>query len=64
MADTELPGDAGGREIPLDAKVLHGRYGFGCPACGCRVGDEGHYRVGGTWDFCPRCGRKAVNHAD
>lgn len=37
--------------------------GFECPACGCRVGDEGHYRVGGTWNFCPQCGRKAVNYA-
>lgn len=37
--------------------------GFECPACGCRIEDEGHYRVSGTWDFCPQCGRKAVNHA-
>ena len=26
-----------------------------CPVCGCRVGDEGHYHVGGTWNFCPQC---------
>ena len=38
--------------------------GFECPVCGCRVEDEGRYRVSGTWNFRPRCGRKAVNHAD
>lgn len=26
------------------------------------VEDEGHCRVGGEWHFCPKCGRKAVNH--
>lgn len=28
MANIELPEDAEGREIPLDTKVLYGRYGF------------------------------------
>lgn len=37
--------------------------GFECSACGCRVEDEEHYRVSGTWNFCPQCGRKVVNHA-
>lgn len=37
--------------------------GFECPACGCRVGDGGRYRVGGTWNFCPQCGREAADHA-
>lgn len=37
--------------------------GFECSVCGCRVEDEGHCRVSGTWNFCPQCGRKVVNHA-
>ena len=37
--------------------------GFECSVCGCRVGDGGHRHVGGTWNFCPRCGREAVDHA-
>lgn len=37
--------------------------GFECSVCGCRVEDEEHYRVSGTWNFCPQCGRKVVNHA-
>ena len=37
--------------------------GFECSVCGCRVEDEEHYRVSGTWNFCPQCGRKAVSHA-
>ena len=37
--------------------------GFECPVRGCRVEDEGHCHVSGTWNFCPRCGRKAVNRA-
>ena len=31
--------------------------GFECPACGCRA-------EGGTWNFCPQCGREAANHAN
>lgn len=30
--------------------------GFLCSVCGCRVEDEEHYRVSGTWNFCPGCG--------
>lgn len=37
--------------------------GFECSVCGCRVEDEGRYHVSGTWNFCPQCGRKVVNHA-
>lgn len=37
--------------------------GFECSVCGCRVEDEDHYHVSGTWNFCPQCGRKVVNHA-
>lgn len=37
--------------------------GFECSVCGCRVEDEEHYHVSGTWNFCPQCGRKVVNHA-
>lgn len=37
--------------------------GFECSVCGCRVEDEEHYYVSGTWNFCPQCGRKVVNHA-
>lgn len=36
--------------------------GFECSVCGCRVEDEEHYRVSGEWHFCPKCGRKVVNH--
>lgn len=35
--------------------------GFECSVCGCRVEDEEHYHVSGTWNFCPQCGRKVVN---
>lgn len=34
--------------------------GFECSVCGCRVEDEEHYHVSGTWNFCPRCGRVVV----
>lgn len=34
--------------------------GFECSVCGCRVEDEEHYHVSGTWNFCPKCGRKVV----
>lgn len=27
--------------------------GFLCSVCGCKVEDEEHYRVSGTWNFCP-----------
>lgn len=37
--------------------------GFECSVCGCRVEDEEHYHVSGTWNFCLQCGRKVVNHA-
>ena len=37
--------------------------GFECSVCGCRVEDEEHYHVSGTWNFCPQCGRKVVNYA-
>lgn len=36
--------------------------GFECSVCGCRVEDEEHYHVSGEWHFCPKCGRKVVNH--
>lgn len=32
--------------------------GCECSVCGCRVEDEEHYHVSGTWNFCPQCGRK------
>lgn len=35
--------------------------GFECSVCGCRVEDEEHYHVSGTWNWCPQCGRKVVN---
>lgn len=35
--------------------------GFLCSVCGCKVEDEEHYRVSGTWNFCPGCGRR-VRH--
>ncbi len=34
--------------------------GFLCSACGCKVEDEEHYHVSGTWNFCPGCGRVVV----
>nr|DAP39858.1 MAG TPA: DNA-directed RNA polymerase [Caudoviricetes sp.] len=34
--------------------------GFLCSVCGCKVEDEEHYHVSGTWNFCPRCGRVVV----
>lgn len=37
--------------------------GFECSVCGCRVEDEEHYCVNGTWNFYPQCGRKVVNYA-
>ena len=36
--------------------------GFECSVCGCKVEDEEHYHVSGTWNFCPQCGRKVVRH--
>ena len=35
--------------------------GFLCSVCGCKVEDEEHYHVSGTWNWCPQCGRKVVN---
>lgn len=35
--------------------------GFECSVCGCKVEDEEHYHVSGTWNWCPQCGRKVVN---
>lgn len=32
--------------------------GFECSVYGCRVEDEEHYHVSGTWNFCPKCGRR------
>lgn len=32
--------------------------GFECSVCGCKVEDEEHYHVSGTWNFCPKCGRR------
>lgn len=32
--------------------------GFLCSVCGCKVEDEEHYHVSGTWNFCPQCGRR------
>lgn len=34
--------------------------GFKCSVCGCKVENEEHYHVSGTWNFCPGCGRKVV----
>lgn len=34
--------------------------GFLCSVCGCKVEDEEHYHVSGTWNFCPGCGRVVV----
>lgn len=25
---------------------------------GCKVEDEEHYHVSGTWNFCPQCGKR------
>lgn len=36
--------------------------GFKCSVCGVTVEDCEGYRVNGTWNFCPGCGRKVVNH--
>ena len=36
--------------------------GFECSVCGCKVEDEEHDHVSGTWNYCPCCGRKVVNH--
>lgn len=32
--------------------------GFKCSVCGCKVEDEEHYHVSGTWNFCPKCGKR------
>lgn len=32
--------------------------GFLCSACGCKVEDEEHYHVSGTWNWCPKCGKR------
>lgn len=32
--------------------------GFKCSVCGCTVEDEEHYHVSGTWNFCPKCGKR------
>lgn len=32
--------------------------GFECSVCGCRVEDEEHYHVSGTWNRCPQCGKR------
>lgn len=32
--------------------------GFKCSVCGCRVEDEEHYHVSGTWNWCPQCGKR------
>lgn len=56
----------------IDRGVCHNVYdesecgacdnGFECSVCGCRVEDEEHYHVSGTWNWCPNaareCGRK------
>lgn len=34
--------------------------GFECSVCGCKVEDEEHYHVSGTWNYCPKCRRKVV----
>ena len=36
--------------------------GFECSVCGCKVEDKEHYHVSGTWNYCPGCGRKVMNH--
>ena len=56
--------DRGGCENAYDENEMGAcGNGFECSVCGCRVEDEGHYHVSGTWNFCPQCGRKAVNYA-
>ncbi|EBA40609.1 hypothetical protein COLAER_00281 [Collinsella aerofaciens ATCC 25986] len=35
--------------------------GFLCSVCGCKVEDEEHYRVSGTWNYCPGCGRVVLD---
>lgn len=32
--------------------------GFKCSVCGCKVEDEEHYHVSGTWNWCPQCGKR------
>ena len=32
--------------------------GFLCSVCGCKVEDEEHYHVSGTWNWCPQCGKR------
>lgn len=32
--------------------------GFKCSDCGCTVEDEEHYHVSGTWNWCPKCGKR------
>lgn len=34
------------------------RNGFQCSVCGCKVEDAEHYYVSGTWNFCPKCGKR------
>lgn len=36
--------------------------GFKCSVCGEMVQDYECYRVLATWNYCPGCGRKVVNH--
>ncbi len=52
----------------IDRGVCHNGYnknvqdacdnGFECSVCGCKVEDEEHYHVSGTWNFCPKCGKR------
>lgn len=37
--------------------------GFKCSVCGVTVEDCEGYYVHGTWNYCPKCRRKVVNHA-
>lgn len=37
--------------------------GFKCSVCGVTVEDCEGYYVHGTWNYCPKCCRKVVNHA-
>ena len=34
--------------------------GFECSECGNRVEDIEHYRITGTFNCCPKCGREVV----
>ena len=34
--------------------------GFECSECGNRVEDIEHYRITGTFNYCPKCGREVV----